>query len=322
LSLNDHILCSEIKPWHGAFLKMDVRIRESANHESLGTYLAEQLFLSRFEVDTIEAEFMTFVEFSERKSPKFAYQLWQEIEALGVPGLYSSKNSANYEGSLRAQLEGKQFEPAVVDSALATVARFRQYLSRRLSLNLPSGENAHELRLGGMGELLAYLVANDALRHDCIYHKLVPDTRNAARHGVDLLTVRFGRNNEEDEVHWWEAKGTESSIPGQRDKIIEWFNSILVERVSTTIEAAKKEWLLRYGKDSCLRATTALSRFLLSASRYKYVGFLVFDQSHEPSDGILEPFSQISCPPENKLVVLFPLPELGRLVDEAFKTPW
>lgn len=319
--LLDHVVCSRAPSYNGLFSKLDVQLKETTDRNLFRSFLSEELFKSRVEIRTLEVEFATFAEY-EGASLEFAKRLWSEIVSLGIEILLPRVKSSESEEALRNLLRTNKHNEDYITGAIELTKKFRAYVSERIKQIFPSGRNASELRLGGLGELLAYLIVSDLEQHDCIYHKLVPDTPNAARHGVDLLTVQFGQSTAEDEVNWWEAKGTTVSFSSQRDSIIHWFNEQISSRLSTTVEAAKKEWVSKYERPIWERATSALNRYLLKVSRYKYVGTIAFDGTVIPSEGAIEGFSRVNAPPESKQFVLFPLANIKQLAEEVYNGAW
>jgi len=322
LTLGDYVICSGSQPWRDLFLRMDIQMKGSVQKKEWTEYLQDQFLRSRFEVASMEVDFMTYAEFFEGLEVEFVKSLWAELSILGAERLMLPVGSLDYENEIRRRVQERSWSPQLVETAIGVVKRYKIYLAQHLQLGLPNGKNANELQLGSLGELLAYLVASDIEKHDCLYHKLVPDTPNAARHGVDLLTVKFGTSTEKDEVHWWEAKGTIDSFGTQRDRVISWFNEGIWTRLSTTIEAAKKEWILRYERETWKRAVVALSKFMLQACKYRFVGIMVFDKSKMPSDSMLERFGEIHGPSGDKEVVLFPLANIEQVAKELHEIRW
>ena len=319
--LGDHVECTTVNSYLGLFTRTDVRLKTSTNIDTFKRFLSEELFKSRIEPQAIEAEFLTYAECANLDSG-FASNVWQDLMRFGRGSMIPRLNIFNFEDEFRKTLATAHRTDAYIETSIKLVSSFRNYFASRIRLNFPTGTNAKELQLGGLGELLAYLIASDIEKHDCIYHKLIPDTANAARHGVDLLTIVFGESPEGDEVHWWEAKGTASSFDAQRDRIVYWFNAQIYLRLSTTVEAAKKEWLSKYDRDKWNRASVALSKYMLKVSRYRYVGSIAFDSSVIPSDSVLRGFSSVNCPPECKQLVLFPLTNIEQTAEEVFAGAW
>jgi hypothetical protein len=319
--LLDHVAYSRVPSYNGLFSKLDVQLKTTTNRNSFQSYLSQELFKSRVETRTLEAEFATFAEYAGA-SLGLVHSLWNEINSLGIETFLPKMKNAEFEIALRNLLVARRYDEQYVVAALELAKKFRTYFSERVRQIFPNGANASELRLGGLGELLAYLIATDLEQHDCIYHKLTPDTPNAARHGVDLLTIRFGPSSDNDEVHWWEAKGTKVSFSSQRDSIVYWFNEQMNSRLSTTVEAAKKEWVQKYDRPKWERAAKALNMYLLKVCRYKYVGTIAFDSSIIPSGGAIEGFSRVNGPPESKQLVLFPLANIEKLAEEVYTGAW
>jgi hypothetical protein len=319
--LGDHVECTTADLYLGLFSRTDVKLKAAVDVGALKRYLSEELFKSRVEPQALEAEFLTYAECSNLDFG-FASNVWADLVAFGTENLFPRLNVPNFEQEFGDSLAALGRQKTYAEESIKLVRNFRAYFSARIRLNFPTGANSRELQLGGLGELLAYLIATDVEKHDCIYHKLVPDTANAARHGVDLLTIRFGPSPDEDEVHWWEAKGTANSFATQRDRIVYWFNAQIYLRLSTTVEAAKKEWLTKYDRKKWTRASMALSKYMLKVSRYRYVGSIAFDSSVIPSEEALKGFGNIKCSPKNRQLVLFPLTNIERLAEEVFAGAW
>src|SRR5437016_3201981 len=136
--------------------------------------------------------------------------------------------------------EGRLLEPKTL------VSEFIRKRGSIIRSNLPQGEHADNLKLGALGELLAYVFVRDLDSCNCIYHKLTPDSPEMPRHGVDLLAVKFGEDGASDEVRVLEAKATGSTIANACNEIVDWFNVKLASRINLMIESAKTDWRASY----------------------------------------------------------------------------
>jgi hypothetical protein len=184
---------------------------------------------------------------------------------------------------------------------------------------LPQGEKADILMLGALGELLAYIFIRDLDPCNCIYHKLTPDSPEMPRHGVDLLAVKLGDKEMDDEVRVLEAKATGSTIANACSEIVDWFNVRLASRINLMIESAKTEWRTSYPEAVWRRAVRALSKFQMEVGKSIFIGSIAHETTNPPTEDVVRKFDRVKRAPEKKCIVLFSVTRINDAANEVFK---
>ncbi len=298
--------------WKELFLRSDVSFIQAYRAEWV-IALVKEMIGFRFSLEVQDALFET-IAIEKGFDPKSAALIWSRIKAFfEIPMLVTPASRMSTLLQI-SKINLTDFKAGVLD----VIAEFVEVRSRIILANVPSGKTADLIRVGYIGELLAFLFSRDLDKAECIYHKLLPDSPRMARHGVDLLAVRLGPSPDNDVVQLWEAKGTAKRIPNARDEIIDWFNVKLASRVDMMIESAKREWRKNYPPSVWRRAVRALCRFQIGRGNYLLVGSVACDPQFQPSEEELTEFQSIRGPPSSKRIVVFSMSEIRRAAEEVF----
>lgn len=207
------------------------------------------------------------------------------------------------------------------ERAFAIIEAFKNECSKIIRLAVSYNSENTNYTTGVLGEIFAYLYARDIVQYECIHHKLEPDNTKTFRHGMDLLAVKFNESGQ-DEVHFIEAKATETNITSQRDAIVKWFTDEFALKANTVIDQAKRTWRNRYPPATFARAKLALSKFQahldeIAKSPSRYIGSILVDEQNSPSDQEIIGFQKLSFP--RKQLVIIRTPCLKDLSVEVFE---
>jgi len=132
-----------------------------------------------------------------------------------------------------------------------------------------------------------------------------------------LLTIIFKENPLDDEVHFWEAKGTNTNFDGQRNKIVRWFNNDRDDPITMAIEAAKLQWKHEH-PTLYRRATNALARYQGGQNSFRCIGSIACDPSIGLSSDAIKKFNDIKVDVNNKHFIIFKTEKLLEVVNLVY----
>jgi hypothetical protein len=88
------------------------------------------------------------------------------------------------------------------------------------------------------------------------------------------------------------------------------------------IEAAKLEWRKSCTPEMYQRGSQALFKYQIGVQNFRWVGSVLFDSAHRPSDDDIRELSQIRADRGNKRIILFSVVQLPELVVRIFDLDW
>lgn len=295
--------------YDGLFLFSDVQICFTG---SVIDFITGELIKTRFDCEGLENSFETIASMK-----KIEYEDIQK--SWNVIKKYMSNfplDTPDYT-AIEKELESIISDHAKIDNILSAITQLHDISKCALESNVNALELDIDKKIGFVGEILAYLYARDIQRADCIYHKLILDNPNSFRQGLDLMTIIFKDNPDEDEVHFWEAKGTDTNFDGQRTKIVHWFNNDRDRPINMAIEAAKIQWKYRYSSLH-KRAASALTRYQTGRNSFRYIGSIACDLSIAPSREAIRKFNSVNVDVSNKHFIIFKTERLLEVVNSVY----
>lgn len=284
------------------------------NTKSSINFLLEELEKTRFHFDSLEISFYTLGELHGLSLNQLK-DYWDIVKNSVINFPRGEPDYKRIESDLtKNNVTGEQ------NSQILLVTKKLIQISRRtLNSNISAHIQSPQKKLGIMGELLPYLHERDIQKSNCIFHKLIPDNRIMPRHGMDLLSVKFGKVPNEDLVQFLEAKGTINNFDDRCNEIVKWFNGDIESHISMVIEGARIEWKSKLDYEIFRRASAALSRFQADVKNFKFIGSILCDFDNLPTNDKICKFNGITVEKGNKHLILFSIKNLQQLVDEVFK---
>jgi len=291
------------------FLFSSVNVPEN---ERLVNFIIDELIKTRFDYTSLEYSYETFAS-RTGLSQETIESSWLIIKNHLNHFPLESPNTEEIQTEIDSLLGNSELEQ-IMDA----FNNLYQVSKHALDQNLILINSEQTYKIGLIGEIFAYLFARDVQNAACLFHKLIPDNPKSFRQGLDLLTVIFENEQENDQVHFWEAKGTENDFDVQRNKIVAWFNRDDDSYLNMAIEAAKMKWKNEY-PEKFQRAIAALSRFQLDRENYRYVGSIVYDNNYNPTDDAIRKFNDISVARDFKHFIIFKTEKLLEMLDKVYE---
>jgi hypothetical protein len=291
------------------FLFSDVQICFS---NSLIDFITGELIKTRFDYEGLENSFETIASMKKIEYDDIQ-KSWNVIKDHISNFPLNTPNYATIEQGLKPIISHQ----VQIENILSAIKQLHDISKRALESNVNALELDIDKKVGFVGEILAYLYARDIQNANCLYHKLILDNPNSFRQGLDLMTIIFKDNPDEDEIHFWEAKGTDANFGGQRTKIVHWFNNDRDTPINMAIEAAKFQWKHEY-PSFYKRATSALTRYQAGQNSFCFIGSIACDLSIVPSSEAIRKFGDINVDVNNKRFVIFKTEKLLEVVNSVY----
>lgn len=302
--------CSHQEYVHeGLFLFSDVKI---CFNGSLIDFLINELIRTRLDYDSLEYSFETIAHMQ-----KVEYENIQKSWNVIKNHIRNFPINAPDYTTIEKELNVIIRDPSQIEKTLSAIKQLHDISKRALESNINALEQDVDKKIGFVGEIFAYLYARDIQMASCLFHKLILDNPNSFRQGLDLLTIVFKDNPDNDEVHFWEAKGTDTNFDGQRTKIVCWFNNDRDSHINMAIEAAKLQWKHEY-PSLYKRATMALTRYQGGQNSFQCIGSIACDLSINPSDNAIKKFNEVRVDVRNKHFIIFKTEKLLEVVNSVY----
>ena len=287
---------------------------ECTKTDELVDFIFNEFKRTRLHLGSIEPMFKTFSEIKKMEQ-KIIPTCWDIVkDFLGNFPV----DPIDYD-SLKNKLENKNLNKIQVEQALCATKLLHDTCAETLSANVNAIKQSTDRKIGLIGELFSFIYSRDIQKTHCLFHKLVLDNPNSTRTGLDLLAVKFAKDPNDDEVHFWEAKSTLSNFDGQLYKIVKWFNTEKEKkRISNVIEAARIYWEKCLPFEEFERASIALAKFQADQKNFKFIGSIVYDMNITPSKESIAKFDKIMVEKNNKNLILFNTEKLEELVNEVY----
>ena len=284
------------------------------NSSDVTNFLSSELAKTRFHFDSLPITFQTYAGINRVEHANIQ-KSWHVVEKHIFD--FRTKDP-DYE-SIEEELDKLSINTPQIESIIASVKHVITRSRKSLYANLDPIKVHIDKKIGTVGELLCFLYSRDFQAADCSYHKLVPDNVHVPRHGMDLLTVKFGPI--EDMVHFWEAKGTVEHFNRSCHEIVDWFtNTTSFENISLVIEAARIDWAEKLSPEKFRRASQALSRFQANMKNFRYVGCILHDSQFPPTPHNIQTFDKIKVDKDNKHLIIIGTESLKDVVEEVYKS--
>jgi hypothetical protein len=293
----------------GLFLFSDIKIPKTI---LLIDFIIGELMKTRLDYESLGYSFETFANTKNVKYENIE-KGWEVIKKHIEHFPIDPPNYSAIENELSAIIN----DAPEITNMISALTQLYDISKHALESNINALKQDVDKKIGFVGEIFAYVYARDIQKADCLYHKLIPDNPNSFRQGLDLLTIIFKENPEDDEVHFWEAKGTDTNFDGQRNKIVSWFNSDRDSHITMAIDAAKMQWKSEYPV-LYRRAAKALARYQGGQNSFQYVGSIVCDLSIIPTNNAIKKFNDIKVDVNNKHFIIFKTEKLLEVVNSVY----
>lgn len=283
------------------------------NNSETRSFLQKELQKTRFEFSSVQISYQTVAQL-EGLSFENIRRFWPVIETR-------LKNfplgDVDY-GELQEALSKICNDEDAIRIGVAALGLLINRTRKILLANFEGLKNSPQKQMGFLGETISYLYVRDIKTADCIFSKIIPDNPHMPRHGMDLVSINFGKEDSKDVVYFWEVKSTIENFDDRCKEIVDWFNRDSESHLTMVIEAAKLDWKDKLSKENFTRASSVLAKFLFAKTNYEYSGSIIFDSANVPNDRQIRKFDEVVVPKENKRLVLFKIEDFESIMDGVY----